>query len=57
MAAALVQQRWRKRVAYKGRVWEAEIRRSGNVARLGAARRLQAWWRNVLAIQSARVLR
>ncbi|ETW10203.1 hypothetical protein, variant [Aphanomyces invadans] len=53
-AAALVQQRWRKRLAYRNRVWEAEVRRSGNVARLAGARRLQRWWRNALAIQRAR---
>ncbi|RHY97733.1 hypothetical protein DYB35_002086 [Aphanomyces astaci] len=45
-AATLVQLRWKKRVAYKSRVWEAEMRRSGNVARRGAASRLQLWWRN-----------
>ncbi|ETV87687.1 hypothetical protein H257_01174 [Aphanomyces astaci] len=53
-AATLVQLRWKKRVAYKSRVWEAEMRRSGNVARRGAASRLQLWWRNVLAIRCAR---
>ncbi|KAF0696289.1 Aste57867_12987 [Aphanomyces stellatus] len=54
VAATYLQQQWRKRQAYVNRVWESELRRNRNVARLAATRRLQLWWRNELAILAAR---